>query len=138
MEDDLEDPGGMNWKPAESIRRVGFRKWYERQLLSSHAHMVLGFLSAVALVGCVEAYRTSVADAGLYALYVVLCGGIGAWAMRRYSFLMLRAEDTANQANCPDCGDYGRFKIVRSRASEPELDVRCRKCTREWIITGLR
>lgn len=138
MDDErADDRGGMVWNPAESIRRVGFRKWYERQLLSSHAHMVLGFLSAVALVGSVEAYRTSVADAGLYALFMVLCGGIGAWAMRRYSFLMLRAEDTANQANCPDCGDYGRFKIVRSR-STPELDVRCGKCSREWVITGLR
>ena len=138
MDDGVQGGGASGWHPADSIRRVGFRKWYERQLLSSHAHMVLGFLSAVALVGSVEAYRNSVADAGLYALFVVVCAAVGAWAMRRYSFLMMRAEDTANQANCPDCGDYGRFKIVRARGAQQDLDVRCGKCSREWVISGLR
>lgn len=136
--DDRTESDDAGWRAADSIRRIGFRKWYERQLLSSHAHMVLGFLSAVALVGSVEAYRNSIADAGMYAMFVVICAGVGAWAMRRYSFLMLRAEDTANQANCPDCGDYGRFKILRAPASHPEMDVRCGKCSREWIISGLR
>lgn len=125
-------------RAADAIRRIGFRKWYERELLSSHAHMVLGFLSAVALVGSVEAYRNSLADGAMYAMFVVVCAAVGAWAMRRYSFLLLRAEDTANQANCPGCGDYGRFKIVRARADDPEMDVRCGKCSREWIISGLR
>ena len=138
MDDRLHETGGTGWPHADAIRRIGFRKWYERQLLSSHAHMILGFLSAVALVGSVEAYRTSVADAGMYALFVVICAGVGAWAMRRYSFLMLHAEDTANQANCPDCGNYGRFKIVRAHAAQHDLDVRCDKCAREWVISGLR
>ena len=138
MNERTDSGGAAQWDPAESIRRVGFRKWYERQLLSSHAHMALGFLSAVAMVGSVEAYRNSAADAGMYALFVVICAGVGAWALRRYSFLMMRAEDTANQANCPDCGDYGRFKIVRARTSDPQMDVRCGKCSREWIITGLQ
>ena len=31
---------------AEGIRRFGFRKWYERELLSSHAHMLLAVLGA--------------------------------------------------------------------------------------------
>jgi hypothetical protein len=28
-------------KLAEGIRKHGFRKWYERELLQSHAHMLL-------------------------------------------------------------------------------------------------
>jgi hypothetical protein len=31
----------LNRSLADGIRRVGFRKWYERELLSSHAHMAL-------------------------------------------------------------------------------------------------
>jgi len=138
MDESVQGGGAAGWHQAESIRRVGFRKWYERQLLSSHAHMILGFLSAVALVGSVEAYRTSVTDAGMYALFVVVCAAVGAWAMRRYSMLLMRAEATANQANCPDCGDYGRFKIMRAGAGQHGFHVQCGKCSREWIISGLR
>ena len=41
----------MESRLFESFKRIGFRKWYERQLLSSHAHMVLAFLSVIALIG---------------------------------------------------------------------------------------
>jgi hypothetical protein len=34
-------------KLAEGIRRHGFRKWYERELLQSHAHLVLCFLCVI-------------------------------------------------------------------------------------------
>ena len=46
-------------KLAEGIRKHGFRKWYERELLQSHAHLVLTFLCAIGLFaafeGCVAA-----------------------------------------------------------------------------------
>ena len=48
----------------------------------------------------------------------------GIWAIRRYLFLLMRAEATANQASCPDCGDYGRFSVVGQRARLLEMDVR--------------
>ena len=28
-------------KIAQTIRQAGFRKWYERELIQSHAHLVL-------------------------------------------------------------------------------------------------
>jgi hypothetical protein len=33
-------------KLAAGIRKHGFRKWYERELLQSHAHMALTFICA--------------------------------------------------------------------------------------------
>ncbi|MBI5274928.1 MAG: hypothetical protein HY854_00565 [Burkholderiales bacterium] len=126
----------IHW-PAEDIQRVGFRKWYERQLLASHAHMALGFLAAIAVTGSIEAFRSEGADTRLFALFVVLCTAIGAWALKRYSFLLGRAENLANQASCPACGEYGRFRVVAASASADGLDVRCRRCTRGWVITGL-
>jgi hypothetical protein len=127
----------MNRRLAESIQRIGFRKWYERQLLSSHAHFILCFLSAIALTASVELYRGSQGDETMMiVLFVVISGAVGAWALRRYSYLLLRAEEAANQASCPDCGDYGRFAIVRHRNSHRDLDVRCAKCAREWSITS--
>lgn len=126
----------MDNRLAEHFKRIGFRKWYERQLLSSHAHMVLAFLSVIAVVGAMEAFRTSQGDTQLAnVLFVVLGAGIGAWAMRRYAFLMMRAEQAADQASCPDCGDYGRFQVVGHRPRQQEIDVCCRRCSRGWIFS---
>jgi hypothetical protein len=127
----------MENRHVDSVKRIGFRKWYERQLLSSHAHMVLAFLSAIAIVGSMEAFRTSQGDSRLVdVLFVVVSAAIGIWAIRRYLFLLMRAEATANQASCPDCGDYGRFSVVGHRARLRETDVRCRKCSRDWVISS--
>ena len=46
----------LNLRLAEGIRRVGFRKWYERELLSSHAHMLLAFLCVIALMPASSRY----------------------------------------------------------------------------------
>lgn len=127
----------MDRRLAENIQRLGFRKWYERQLYSSHAHFVLGFLSAIAVIASVEAYRGSEGQqAGLLVMFIVVSAAIGAWALRRYSYLMMRAEEAANQASCPDCGEYGRFSVVSQRSDQETIEVRCRKCTRQWVIAG--
>ncbi len=126
----------MNAKLVETVQRAGFRKWYERQLLSSHAHMVLAFLSVIGLIASMEAFRGAQGELQeANVLYVVLCAAIGAWALRRYLFLLMRAEHTANQASCPDCGTYARFAVVRQRAAAHELEVRCHRCSREWLIS---
>lgn len=127
----------MRTSLAETVKRVGFRKWYERQLLSSHAHMVLAFLSVIALIGSMEALRGATGDAqAAGVLYVVVSAAIGAWALRRYLFLLMRAEHTANQARCPGCGEYARFQVVRQRELRHEIDVCCRKCSHEWLISS--
>ncbi len=127
----------MNGRLFESVKRNGFRKWYERQLLSSHAHMVLAFLSVIALIGSLEAQGQAHGVTQLVdILFVLVCAAIGIWALRRYLFLLMRAEETANQATCPDCGDYGRFRPVCERAQA--IDVCCRKCSRQWVITTPR
>jgi hypothetical protein len=129
----------MENRLVESFKSIGFRKWYERQLLSSHAHMVLAFLSVIALIGSMEAFRTSQGDTQLAnVMFVLVCAAIGGWALRRYLFLLLRAEQAANQASCPDCGDYGRFRVVGQRPRLQEIDVRCRKCSRDWIFSTLQ
>ena len=127
----------MEHRLVESVKRIGFRKWYERQLLSSHAHMVLCFLSVIALIGSMEAFRTSQGDSQMVnVLFVVVCAIIGAWALRRYLFLLMRAEMAANQASCPDCGDYGRFRVIGQRPRMQAMDVCCRKCSRDWTISS--
>jgi molybdopterin synthase catalytic subunit len=40
---------------SDGIRRIGFRKWYERTLLASHAHLVLCFLCLIGVFAAFEA-----------------------------------------------------------------------------------
>ncbi|TWO72672.1 hypothetical protein FN976_03840 [Caenimonas sedimenti] len=125
----------LNHALAVGIERVGFRKWYERELLSSHAHMVLTVLCTVGLLGSFEAMRgASEGDRAMNVILVLLCAAIGLWALRRYLFLLTRAEDVANQANCGSCGEYGRFKVVGTRADA--TDVCCSKCRHCWTIAS--
>jgi predicted Zn finger-like uncharacterized protein len=132
---DLSGGNSPNRPLADGIRRVGFRKWYERELLSSHAHMILALLSLVAMVASFEAFRGgSLHEQLLDAIFLIASGAIGWWSMRRYLFLFMRAEEVANQASCGDCGAYGRFRVVGDDSNRNETQVRCSKCEHLWTI----
>lgn len=123
---------------SDGIRRHGFRKWYERELLSSHGHLALSFLSAVALLGAFEAASEFAdwPDRLLDAASILASAAIGVWAIRRYLYLLMHAEHAANQAACPQCGAYARFTLVAGVAGRPDAAVRvqCRDCARQWSI----
>ncbi len=40
--------------PAQGIARLGFRTWYERQLIESHVYFITGFLCAVLIMALME------------------------------------------------------------------------------------
>lgn len=125
----------LNARLADGVRRVGFRKWYERELLSSHAHMVLAIFAVIGMLGSMEAMRGAPASEQLLDLLLLLGSGlIGFWALRRYLFLLLRAEEVANQANCEDCGEYGRFSVVDDQPLQTR--VCCLKCAHKWVINS--
>jgi predicted Zn finger-like uncharacterized protein len=123
-------------KLAEGIRRRGFRKWYERQLLQSHAHLALTFLCALGVVAAMEgvfhvrSFGDQLQDIGA----LVLCMLTGIWALRRYLFLLGHAEEVANQADCPACQAYGRLELLQSDPSGDRVRVRCRGCGHAWHI----
>ncbi len=122
---------------ADRIRRVGFRKWYERELLSSHGHLLLTILSVVAMLASFEAFHgASAVEKSIDLLFVVLSAAIALWSLRRYLFLSLRAEALATQAICGDCGTYGRFRVVSDNGNSEETRVCCNKCAHQWTISG--
>ncbi|MBK9134938.1 MAG: hypothetical protein IPM15_11570 [Betaproteobacteria bacterium] len=123
-------------KLAEGIRRHGFRKWYERQLLRSHGHLVLTFLCLIGVFASMEAMRGTLgwAERTEELLSALLCTGAGVWALRRYLALLHHAELAAHQAECTQCKAYGRLDLVQSDASGDRVSVRCRGCGHGWRI----
>ncbi|HYN59463.1 MAG TPA: hypothetical protein VET87_07910 [Rubrivivax sp.] len=125
-------------KLAAGIRKHGFRKWYERELMRSHAHMALTFCCLIGVVAAFEAaskYR-GWADQLIDIVAILVCSGVGLWALRRYLYLLMHAEAAANQADCPACGTYARFRLVRADVLDEQACVCCRKCDHEWTISS--
>lgn len=122
---------------ADGIRKHGFRKWYERELLGSHGWMVLTFLCTIGLFAAFEGLGQSQGDARLGNLAAIgLCGVVGVVSLRRYLYLLMHAEAMANQATCERCDTYGRLEVAAEDRAGARLRVRCRKCGHEWTIEG--
>ena len=125
---------------VDGIRRHGFRKWYERELLQSHAHLALTFLCAIGLFAAFEAaaHYTSWTDRMVDALAILACGAIGVWAVRRYLYLLMHAEEMANQANCPQCQAYGQLQLQdpqdRRHPDRQLVPVCCKRCGFRWNL----
>jgi hypothetical protein len=120
--------------PSERMGRLGFRKWYERELLSGHAHLVLCILSVVALLASMETFRDGPSVRMENILFAAVSGAICLWSLRRFLYLTMRAEAVANQAVCSACGEYGRFGVVGQNPARNETEVCCRKCAHRWVI----
>ncbi|MGV3725367.1 hypothetical protein [Hydrogenophaga sp.] len=127
----------LNRTLADGIRRVGFRKWYERELLSSHAHMLLALLSVVAVLASLEALGGgSTTEKLMDGAFVVVCAVIALWSLRRYLYLLMHAEEMANQANCQQCKAYGLLKLEEAlhRPQANWVPVCCKRCGFRWNL----
>ncbi len=122
-------------EPADSMRRLGFRRWYERQLVDGFACMVTAVLCAILILVCVEAANFLAPNARL-AWLLVICFVAGAamiTTLRRFLTVLARAERYGVHSHCSACGAYARFELL---AEEPAgvLRVRCRQCRHEWCL----
>lgn len=129
------------------IRRRGFRRWYERQLIESHAYLVTAFLALILLLAGFEAMELLRGSPLFYLATVggAAIAGVLVWvAWKRFTVLLARAELFAEAAGCPGCGAWGKFEVLAGEASSaddpPEagrphwLQVRCRKCSECWRL----
>ena len=121
---------------GEGLRKHSFRKWYERELLGSHAYMVLLLLCTIGLLAAFEVYSkgSSLNDKLIDVAAVMVFTVVGAWSLRRYLYLLMRAERVANQAVCKCCDTYGKLSLVREDREANQVTVRCKKCQHEWPI----
>ena len=117
-------------EPAASIERLGFKRWYERQLIESHAWLVSCILCALAICAVLELHGlrvTSVASLATLA-FVYLAGVVGWHGLKRYRAIMGEAERLSEQSTCKSCRTYAAFDLT----AEHPLSARCRKCGHEW------
>jgi hypothetical protein len=132
-------------EPADGIARLGFTRWYERQLIQGHAYLVTCFLCIVLVGVCLEAIgaRASRLDQLLAAAAILGAGALGIHSLRRYREILLRAESFARGATCKSCRAYGRIKILESGTTvaeaapegrAPWLKVQCAKCGTTWTM----
>ena len=117
-------------EPEESIRRLGFARWYERRLIEGHAWFISGIMCMVAIPACFEelAYRGSALRLLFYVAVVTAAAVIGVYGLNRYLKILAEAEQLGEHATCGACGAYAKFRLTSgSRA-------RCRKCDNEWQL----
>jgi len=121
---------------AEGIRKHGFRKWYERELLGSHGWLVLALLCTIGLFAAIEGLtRSPSLDARIGNLAAILvCAVVGVVALRRYLLGLGKAEALAKQAVCAGCQTYGRLEVCAEECGGEQLRVRCRHCRHEWTL----
>ena len=121
-------------EPADSIRRLGFARWYERRLIEGHAWFVSGFICMIAIAACMEelSFRGSIARLLLYVIVVAAATAIGIYGLVRYQKILVEAEHLGEHATCGSCGAYARVRLISPS------QVRCRMCNNEWrlIDTG--
>lgn len=124
---------------AEGIRRLGFRRWYERQLIESHVYFITAFLSLIVVIAGIEGYSASATGSSRLMMVAVVVGGVlvCGWSFHRYQLMLGRAVRAAEHSKCAKCATYGAFEIVRPSEelkTGSNVTVRCRKCAHEWRL----
>ncbi|MDH4172572.1 MAG: hypothetical protein OEZ09_13260 [Betaproteobacteria bacterium] len=120
--------------PAGAIGKLGFRRWYERQLYACHAWLVACLLCAAALLALVEALDLREFSLNTVLVVATACaaGVIAMYSLGRYLSLLMRAQHLSERSTCKRCGTYGRYRLVG--ATPNSMTVSCRQCNAEWTI----
>jgi uncharacterized membrane protein len=124
---------------ASRLRTLGFRGWYERQLIEGHAWLITGILSLVALFAAMELFVAASGWRLFGAFGVMVAGGLVCMlAFRRYLLMLAYAEHVAAHRRCEQCGT-GAAEVLDTGASheggeEGWIKLRCRTCSHQWLI----
>ena len=133
-------------EPATGIRKLGFKRWFERELIESHAYLVTLFLCLVLVIALFEhlSSRTGGFDRVLMYASMLAGGAIGIFSLNRYIAILFRALRLSRRAICENCGAYSRFSVLDSGRADIEeesgrdgtwLKLSCSGCGHEWTMS---
>ena len=80
-------------EPGDSIRRVGFKRWYERQLIEGHVYLVTALLAALLaallMAVCVEDFGFNAPFEKVFRLLAIIftAGLIAYFGARRFTLM---------------------------------------------------
>lgn len=121
------------------VRKRGFRRWYERQLVEGHAYLVTSLLSVFMVALALETieFRASLANALALTVVFGAGGAVTMFAWRQFTTRLSRAQALAAQATCAQCRTFARFEVLDAHDSSAALTgrsfcVRCRNCGHKW------
>jgi DNA-directed RNA polymerase subunit RPC12/RpoP len=120
---------------APSVGKLSFTRWYERQLVESHAWLVSCVLCGLGVAALAEGYLSfhELSLQLLVTLVAIYAGGLLCWySWGRYRALMAEAQRVAEASTCSACGAQGQFDVL-APVSAP-LSVVCRKCGHRWLV----
>ena len=122
---------------VDGIRTVGFRKWYRGELTRSHLSLVMLLLCGIGALVTLELVGLQGPMSDRIGSFVLLlaCASIGAVALRRYLFLLMRAELAAREAVCPKCATYGKLDLAADEPQQERMEVRCQRCRNVWSMS---
>jgi hypothetical protein len=121
-------------EPFPGISRLGFKRWYERQLIEGHAWLISCVLCLLAAAACLEelSFRGPLPQALALGAAVFVAGAVGIYGWSRYRTIMEAVERIAERSTCESCRAYAAFRLIGAEGGA--LRVRCRKCAHEWRI----
>jgi hypothetical protein len=120
--------------PAPGIGKLGFKRWYERQLIEGHAWLITCVLCMLAVAACLEelSFRGPLSQALALGGFVFAAGALAVYGWDRYRTIMVVAQRVAERSTCESCRTYAAFRLIGAEGGT--LRVRCRKCAHEWRI----
>jgi len=121
---------------AEGIRKRGFNRWHERELMVCHGWLVVALLCAVIAFAALESLlqHQSLSAQALRGLVALGAGAASLWALPRFLAGLVRAQRASSQATCAECGTFGRLAVVTEGRDANWVKVCCRQCSHEWVI----
>jgi hypothetical protein len=133
---------------ADRIRKLGFRRWHERQLIEAHASLVTAFLCVIVIAVCLDQFRWREAGIKPLIMLALIFAGIVLCfkTVTIYFKVLFRAEHFAVQAVCSACKVYGAIEVLASSTPGSNsiadedgggwFKVRCKKCGHGWTMTA--
>jgi len=135
-------------EPAKGIATLGFERWYERQLIESHAYLVTCLLCIVAALAAIEEFSVDASGLKPLLMLSLIAGGllIGIFSCRRYLATLAYAQHVADSSTCAACKTYAAYAVLNSDrdrnsssvgtawSKSPWFGVKCRKCGHRWTI----
>lgn len=120
--------------PAGAIDKLGFRRWYERQLYACHGWLVAGLVCVFALIALLgDLSVLKLGSESAIDLVAAFAAGLIAWhALWQYMSMLMQALHLSERSTCRGCGTHGRYRLVG--ATSRSMTVSCRKCEAEWTI----